>query len=158
MELSAEQLTELLEGIGRAKPAAAAAGSDKRRGARLERRGALVIALVNASGEAAAAGEGAAAAGSPSPSLSVTMRDFSPHGIGLLINRKLPKGGQFVAKLTRPSGPPILLLYSVAHCRQLNANLYRVGAELACVLPEGTGQRLQNKQKEQARIRASIME
>jgi hypothetical protein len=161
-QLSAEQLSELLDGLERSRSADAGAGSDKRRGARLERRAHLVITLVPAAGDGAAADPADNKPGA-SPSLSVTMRDFSPRGIGLLIDRPLAKGTQFIAKLTRPSGTPIALLYSVAHCRQLNAHLHMVGAELTCILPEAEPAAPQRQPakasagNEQARIRASIM-
>ena len=118
MNLTAEQFAELVEGLDRASTSTTATGTDRRRATRVERRSAMVITLADP-----------AKPGKVAQSLSVTLRDFTPQGVGILLDRALEKGSQFVAKVTRPGAAPAAVLYTVAYCTQLNAHLYKVGAE-----------------------------
>jgi hypothetical protein len=124
MNLTAEQFAELVEGLDR-DAASVATGSDRRRATRVERRSAMVITLVDQ-----------ARPGKAAQSLSVTLRDFTPQGVGILLDRALEKGGQFVAKITRPGATaPAAVLYTIAYCTQLNAHLFKVGAEAQRIIP-----------------------
>jgi hypothetical protein len=118
MNLTAEQFAELVEGLDRASTTAVT-GTDRRRATRVERRSAMVITLVDHAQPAARLAQ----------SLSVTLRDFTPQGVGILLDRALQKQSQFVAKITRPGAAPAAVLYTVAYCTQLNAHLFKVGAE-----------------------------
>jgi hypothetical protein len=125
MNLTAEQFAELVEGLDRASTTTSTvAGTDRRRTTRVERRSAIVITLVDHAQTAARLAK----------SLSVTLRDFTPQGVGILLDRALEKGSQFIAKITRPGAAPAAVLYTVAYCTQLNAHLFKVGAEAQRVL------------------------
>ena len=63
--------------------------------------------------------------------------DFSSIGIGLIHAGRLAKGERFVVPLATQAGPPILLLYSVVHCRPLGNGLFGVGAELLSLMDAG---------------------
>jgi hypothetical protein len=119
MNLTAEQFAELVEGLDRASTTTTVAGTDRRRATRVERRSAMVITLVDYAQPAAKLAQ----------SLSVTLRDFTPKGVGILLDRSLEKGSQFIAKIVRSGAAPAAVLYTVAYCTQLNAHLYKVGAE-----------------------------
>jgi hypothetical protein len=142
MDLTEKQFAELVEGIGPAP--AGGIGRDKRNAPREGQQATLVITLVDM-GVPVKLGE----------SLSVTVRDFSPRGIGILLDRKLVKGTRFVAKMTRKSELPLAVLYTAAHCRQLNAHLYLVGAEFTSLLASGMKDAQRDPERE--RISASSL-
>ena len=60
--------------------------------------------------------------------------DFSSIGIGLIHASRLAKGERFVVPLATQSGLPVLLMYSVVHCRPLGNGLFGVGAELTSLM------------------------
>ena len=143
MDLTEKQFAELVEGIGPAP--AGGGGKDKRHGVREGQQQATVVITLVDVGVPVKVGE----------SLSVTVRDFSSRGIGILLDRKLAKGTRFVAKMTRKSEPPLAVLYTAAHCRQLNAHLYLVGAEFTSLLTGGLKDAARDPERE--RISASIL-
>ena len=65
------------------------------------------------------------------------MVDCSAKGIGILSTRSFPPGEQFLLKVKVKS--VALLVYTVRYCRELEAGIYRIGAELAgCIGPHNT--------------------
>ena len=124
MELTAEQFAEIVETVQRG--GGRESGRDKRRAPRAEQAATVVITPV----------AGTPARPMPQRAISVTVRNVSSRGLAILLNQHLPKGDQFVLRMNRVAGQngPVSLLCSVAHCRRINANLFLVGAEFACVI------------------------
>jgi hypothetical protein len=60
--------------------------------------------------------------------------DFTTLGLGLVHSEPMDKGTQFLVPLSKRSGPPLPLLYSVIHCRPLPGGMFQIGAELLSVL------------------------
>lgn len=61
--------------------------------------------------------------------------DCSATGIGILSTRSFPPGEQFLLKVKVKS--VALLVYTVRYNRELEAGIYRIGAELAgCIGPQ----------------------
>ena len=70
---------------------------------------------------------------------SLPVRDLSRTGIGLLSPVPAEPGEQFVVVLPADAnGPARSLLFRVAHCRQINRELFGIGGELVS-LTAGTG-------------------
>ena len=68
------------------------------------------------------------------PPVEVWLRDLSAGGMGLVHTRELEPGVTFVAHLPRRQGPPLRVLYEVAHCKRLSKDLYSIGAKLTRIL------------------------
>ena len=66
--------------------------------------------------------------------VDVWLRDLSSGGIGIVHNQELEPGEVFVAHLPRRQGPPLRVLYEVAHCKRLAKDLYSIGAKLNRIL------------------------
>ncbi|HZN64438.1 MAG TPA: PilZ domain-containing protein [Tepidisphaeraceae bacterium] len=66
--------------------------------------------------------------------VDVWLRDLSSGGIGIVHNQELEPGAAFVAHLPRRQGPPLRVLYEVAHCKRLAKDLYSIGAKLNRIL------------------------
>ena len=63
--------------------------------------------------------------------------DCSANGIGILSTRSFPPGEQFLLKVRVKT--VALLVYTVRYSRELEAGIYRIGAELAgCIGPQNT--------------------
>jgi hypothetical protein len=58
--------------------------------------------------------------------LPVELTDCSPHGLGMLSSHELVAGSQFLARVELDE--PMLLIYTVRYCCQMQENQYRVGA------------------------------
>ena len=144
MEINPEQFSQIVAGIKRAsedgkKP-------DKRRAPRVEHRATMVITFVDATSTPGG-----------NNSITVTVRDYSTRGIGILVRQEIAKGAQFTMKLRRTGEPPATMLCTTAHCRKINANLFAVGAEFTCILPEAKAAAASDM-SEQQRISASILD
>ena len=68
------------------------------------------------------------------PPVEVWIRDLSAGGMGIVYNRELERGTPFVAHLPRRQGPPLRVLYEVAHCKRLAKDLFSIGAKLTRIL------------------------
>lgn len=68
------------------------------------------------------------------PPVEVWLRDLSAGGMGIVHGRELEPGSTFVAHLPRRQGPPLRVLYEVAHCKRLAKDLYSIGAKLNRIL------------------------
>src|SRR5258708_786615 len=90
-------------------------------------------------------------------SVTVTCRDYSTRGIGILIRQPVAQGAQFVVKIQQQGEAAVSMLCTTAHCRKINANLYALGAEFTCLLPEAKAKAVDDL-SEQQRISASIMD
>lgn len=67
--------------------------------------------------------------------LEVWLRDLSAGGVGIVHNREIERGTPFVAHLPRSHGPPLRVLYTVAHCKRLAKEIFSIGAKLTRILP-----------------------
>lgn len=65
----------------------------------------------------------------------VWLRDLSAGGVGIVHNREIERGTPFVAHLLRRHGPPLRVLYTVAHCKRLAKEIFSIGAKLTRILP-----------------------
>jgi hypothetical protein len=68
------------------------------------------------------------------PPVEVWLRDLSAGGMGIVYNHELERGAAFVAHLPRRQGPPLRVLYEVAHCKRLAKDLFSIGAKLTRIL------------------------
>jgi hypothetical protein len=143
-ELTAEQFSELVESVQRA--AQRDHGKDKRRAPRIDQNAQVVITPVG----------GKDASPQHKQSVSVTVRNLSPRGMAILVNQWLKKGDQFVMKLNSRTGADVAMLCTVAHCRRINANLFLVGAEFACIVNDKPAAR-EDDALERHRISTAIM-
>jgi hypothetical protein len=84
------------------------------------------------------------APGPPAPPVRMRVRDVSASGIGLLHNRELLAGTEFVVRL--PSGraeqATVHIAYVVAHCRRAAIDTYTVGGRIVRVLGEDEAKQL----------------
>jgi c-di-GMP-binding flagellar brake protein YcgR len=121
MKLSAEQFADLVASFpGSVKPAER---HERRRAARIELRAHVTIRMLNGQ-----------ALSEPS---TVTAINFSPRGLGLLLDEPLAAGTNFVTELHRKSGGSVLFLCSVMHCRPAPGEKFQAGVEFTCVLRQG---------------------
>ncbi len=91
-------------------------GSEKRRAARMEVQGNVVIAPL-------------AKDGAVGKSFTAITRDISFVGVGLLQSRALEQGQNIVVRLPRGAKPALFMLCVVMHVRPLADGLYVIGAE-----------------------------
>ena len=68
------------------------------------------------------------------PPVEVWLRDLSAGGMGIVHCREMEPGTPFVAHLPRRQGPPLRVLYEVAHCKRLSKDLFSIGARLTRVV------------------------
>jgi c-di-GMP-binding flagellar brake protein YcgR len=143
MKLSAEQFADLaasFPGYSEEKTK-----HERRRAARIELRAHVAIRLMNA---------GAAAA-----PVTVTVNNFSPRGLGMLVHDPLSTGTQFVTELPRKSGGTVSFLCTVMHSRKISERLFQVGVEFTCVLRAPRGQEQAHEVADELkRIRRSMLE
>ena len=66
--------------------------------------------------------------------IEVWLRDLSSGGMGIVHNQEMERGAPFVAHLPRRQGPPLRVLYEVAHCKRLSKDLFSIGAKLTRIL------------------------
>jgi hypothetical protein len=66
--------------------------------------------------------------------VEVWLRDLSAGGMGIVYSQELEPGTTFVAHLPRRQGPPLRVLYEVAHCKRLSKDLFSIGAKLTRIL------------------------
>jgi c-di-GMP-binding flagellar brake protein YcgR len=95
-------------------------GSEKRRAARMEVQGNVVIAPV-------------AKDGTLGKSFTAITRDISFVGIGLLQSKLLEQGQRIVVRLPRGVKPALFMLCIVMHVRPLADGLYVMGVEFTTV-------------------------
>jgi hypothetical protein len=123
MKLTAEQFADLAASFQPDR--AATTEHERRRAARLELDAHVNIRmLVDAK---------------PAAQTSVQIHDFSSRGIAIHYRTPLPHGSQFIVELQRQSSGCVSMLCTVMHCRQLQPNCYKIGAEFTCVLAEHPG-------------------
>lgn len=89
----------------------------------------------------------------------VTVNNFSPRGLGMLVHDPLDTGTQFVTEMPRKSGGTVSFLCTVMHSRKVSEKLYQVGVEFTCVLraPRGHEQAAEVAD-ELKRIRSSLLD
>ena len=63
------------------------------------------------------------------PPLRVEVRDLSRHGIGLLCEREMAAGEQFVLLIAGDAGA-VGVIFSVVHCRKLAPAQYAIGGRV----------------------------
>lgn len=61
--------------------------------------------------------------------IRASLTDASPTSIGLTCLGRLPMATQFVMRLDRPTGPPVLQVYHVVRCRDAGGGASLVGAQ-----------------------------
>ncbi len=88
---------------------------------------------------------------------TVTVRDLSPRGIGLLHSERLPRGTPFMIRIDRKDGPAVCVLCTVAHCRLQPGGVYSVGAEFTCVLTKDHAPTAASVRDDVDRIRKSVL-
>ena len=101
----------------------AAGGSLRRR--RQPRVGVRLRLLIRAGGRGGRDGRDSVA-------VAARLRDLGPRGVGLLTDREMPVGGDFVIELPRELGGVAHLMGRVERCRRVGGAdaLYEVGATL----------------------------
>ncbi|MEA2736611.1 MAG: hypothetical protein QOE14_3062 [Humisphaera sp.] len=65
---------------------------------------------------------------------TVRIEDFSPTGVGLIHNAPLDLGSEYLIKVPRPGAEELVVLLTVARCKQLEDGTYLVGLELSSVM------------------------
>ena len=66
--------------------------------------------------------------------VEVWLRDLSAGGMGIVSSQELEPCSTFVAHLPRRQGPPLRVLYEVAHCKRLSKDLFSIGAKLTRIM------------------------
>ena len=114
MKLSPQHLAEVVSAM---TTSSHGPGTEKRRAARMDVEGTLVIAPLNVDGSL----------GKPFTALT---RNISFVGIGLLLSKPLMEGQQVVVRLPRGANKPAMFMRcGVMHARPLADGLYVVGVE-----------------------------
>jgi hypothetical protein len=113
MELSRELFDQIVS-----KLKGAPCTSDKRQKPRVGLRNRVDLTLLKTSGNPQTA------------HMSVAVRDLSPGGIGLLHHQKMAPDSLFAIRLLSSSVGTLVAIYKVRHCDSIDADLYRIGAEL----------------------------
>ena len=114
MKLPPQHLAEVVNALQAA--AESGKGAEKRRAARMEVQGNVVVAPL-------------AKDGTVGKSYTAITRDISFVGVGLLQSRPLEKGQQVVVRLPRGHKPALFMLCSVMHVRPLADGLFIIGVE-----------------------------
>jgi len=65
---------------------------------------------------------------------TVRVEDFSPTGVGLVHTAPLEPGSEYLIKVPRPNAEELIILLTVARCRQQEDGTYLVGLELSSVM------------------------
>lgn len=114
LKLPPQHLAEVVNAL-QASPANSR-GAEKRRAARMEVQGNIMIAPLATDGTLG------------KPFTAIT-RDISFVGVGVLQSKLLAEGQQIVVRLPRGAKPALFMLCVVMHIRLLADGLYVVGAE-----------------------------
>ena len=64
----------------------------------------------------------------------VRIEDFSPTGVGLVHHSPLDVGSEYLIKVPRPNSEELIILLTVARCKQQEDGTYLVGLELSSVM------------------------
>jgi hypothetical protein len=113
LKLTPQHLGEVVNALGITPTGA---GSEKRRAARMEIEGSVVVAPFNSDG----------AVGAP---FTAVTRDISFVGVGLLLGKQLWQGQPVVVRLPRGQKPALSVICRVMHVRLLADGLFAVGVE-----------------------------
>ena len=65
---------------------------------------------------------------------TVRIEDFSPSGVGLIHTAPLDPGSEYLIKVPRPNAEELIVLLTVARCKQQDDGTYLVGLELSSVM------------------------
>ena len=65
---------------------------------------------------------------------TVRIEDFSPSGVGLIHTAPLDLGSEYLIKVPRPNAEELIVLLTVARCKQQEDGTYLVGLELSSVM------------------------
>jgi hypothetical protein len=65
---------------------------------------------------------------------TVRIEDFSPTGVGLIHTAPLDIGSEYLIKVPRPNYDDLIILLTVARCKQLEDGTHLVGLELSSVM------------------------
>ena len=65
---------------------------------------------------------------------TVRIEDFSPSGVGLIHTGPLDLGSEYLIKVPRPNAEELIVLLTVARCKQQEDGTYLVGLELSSVM------------------------
>lgn len=114
LKLTPQHLAEVVNAL-QSSPASSK-GSEKRRAARMEVQGNVVIAALGKDGKVG-------------KSFTAITRDISFVGVGLLQSKPLEQGQQVVVRLPRGVKPALFMLCIVMHARPLADGLYVIGVE-----------------------------
>ena len=118
MKLTPQHLAEVVNALQ--SSAASGKGSEKRRAARMEVQGNVVIAPLSKDGTVG-------------KSFTAITRDISFVGVGLLQSKPLEQGQKVVLRLPRGTKPALFMLCNVMHVRPLADGLYVIGIEFVSV-------------------------
>ncbi|MDB5354753.1 MAG: hypothetical protein JWN24_1206 [Phycisphaerales bacterium] len=121
MDLSADQLAQIVFSLGAAPSSEVGADQRRRPRAELDARVDL-IPLSDQSNPAA---------------ISVKVRDLSPSGIGFLHDRQMALDEQFALLLPRDGDTPAVVLCTVAFWQPLARDLFAIGARFTRILRDG---------------------
>jgi hypothetical protein len=100
-----------------AQPSASAKGAENRRHARVGVRSITSLREISQDGRVY-------------PAMTVTVRDFSAEGVGILLTKRMNKDDRFMLELPREDGSVLRLLYVVRISERLPGNLFGIGAKL----------------------------
>jgi hypothetical protein len=119
-QIKSQHLAEVLAVL--LAPKLPGAGAEKRRATRIAVEAAVTVwPVVN---------------GGPGTPLTVLSRDISYSGVGFMIGQPTKLGDQYILKLPRAKGDPILVLCQVTFARLLADNIYTVGATFVSILQQ----------------------
>ena len=65
---------------------------------------------------------------------TVRIEDFSPSGVGLIHTAPLDLGSEYLIKIPRPNAEELIVLLTVARCKQQEDGTFLVGLELSSVM------------------------
>jgi hypothetical protein len=118
LKLTPQHLAEVVNALQ--SSAASGKGSEKRRAARMEVQGNVVIAPLSKDGTVG-------------KSFTAITRDISFVGVGLLQSKPLEQGQRVVVRLPRGTKSALFMLCNVMHVRPLADGLYVIGIEFVSV-------------------------
>jgi len=72
--------------------------------------------------------------------MSISVRDISANGIGLLSSNRVEEDIVFVARFSRDGKTPVPVLYKVKYCRRISKDLFSVGAIFDRVMADSSGE------------------
>jgi hypothetical protein len=76
--------------------------------------------------------------------ITLTLRDLSRNGLGLVHSQKVAIGSRFAVQLPNEGRPAITLLCTVANCRQMTEELWLLGASFTQVLSTASSRAAQS--------------